>query len=51
MVKKVIMKLDSPMASGPDCIQVVVQKHFHKYVSEKVLFSRLLEGLTGGPCI
>ena len=63
MVKKVITNLDSFKASGPDCIPVVVLKNCEaelsyivalqtlQYVSERVLFSRLLEGLIGGPCI
>ena len=52
MVKKVITKLDSSKASGPDCIPVVVLKKLWawtfihtswtlQYVSERVLFSRL----------
>ena len=59
MAKKVITKLDSSKASSPECIQVVVLKNcepelsyilaeLFQYVSERVLFSRLLEGLTGG---
>ena len=61
MVKKVIMNLDSSKASGPDCIPVVVLKNCEPElshilaelfnVSERVFFSRLLEGLIGGPCI
>ena len=63
MVKKVITNLDSFKASGPDSILVVVLKNCEpelsyilalqtlQYVSERVLFSRLLEGLIGGPCI
>ena len=60
MVEKVITNFDSSKASGPDCIPVVILKNCEpelsyilnfKYVSETVLFSRLLEGLTGGPCI
>ena len=47
MVKKVLKKLDSPKASRFDCIPVVVLKK----VSERALFSRLLEGLISGPCI
>ena len=55
------MNLDSSKASGPDCIPVVVLKNCEPdlsyilaelfNVSERVLFSRLLEGLIGGPCI
>ena len=62
MVKKVITNLDSSNASGPDCIPVVIQKNCEpelsyvlaellNIVSERVLFSRLLKGLIGGPCI
>ena len=63
MVRKVIMNLDLSMASGPDCIPVVVLKNCEpdlsyilaelkiQYVSEVVLFSRLLEGFSGGRCI
>ena len=64
MVKKVITNLDSSKASGADCIPVVVLQNCElwawtfihtswilKHVSERVLFSRLLEGLIGGPCI
>ena len=61
MVKKVIMNLDSSKASGPDCIPVVVLKNCEPELSyilaklfnmpERVLFSRLLEGLICGPCI
>ena len=63
MVRKVIMNLDLSMASGPDCIPVVVLKNCEpelsyilaelkiQYVSEVVLFSRLLEGFNGGRCI
>ena len=47
MVKKVITNPDSSKASGPDCISAVVLS----YVSEGALFSRLLKGLIGGPCI
>ena len=57
MVKKVITNLDSSKASGPDCIPVVVLKNCEpelsyvlaQYVSERVLFSGLLEGLISGP--
>ena len=59
MVKEVIPSLDSSKASDPDYIPVVVIKNWTlihtswalQYVSERVLFSRLLEGLIGGPCI
>ena len=61
MVKKVIMKLDSSKASGPDCIPVMVLKNCEPELSYilaelfnmclKVLFFRLLEGLIDGPCI
>ena len=62
MVKKVIANLDFSKASDPDCITVMVLMNcepelsyilvelFNK-VSEGVLFSRLLEGFIGGPCI
>ena len=61
MVKKVILNLDSSKAPGPDCIPVLILKNCEpelSYIltellnlSERVLFSRLLEGLIGGPCI
>ena len=61
MIEKVIMNLDSSKASGLDCIPVVVLKNCEPelpcilaelfYVSEGVFFSRLLEGLIGGPYI
>ena len=56
MVKKVIFKLDSSKASGPDCIPMVVLTFLHtswtlEYVSEGVFFSRSLEGLIGGHCL
>ena len=64
LVKKIIRNLDSSKASGPDCIPVLVLKKCEpeisyilaasstlQYVSEGILFSRLLEGLIGGPCI
>ena len=61
MIKKVITNLDSSKASGPACIPVAVLKNSKlelsyivanlQYVSDGVLFSRLLEGLIGGPCI
>ena len=61
MVKKVITNLDSSKASGPDCIPVVVLKNCEPEpsyilaelfnVSERVLFSRLLEGIIDDPCI
>ena len=60
MVKKVITKHDSSEVSGPDCIPVVVLKNCEPElsytpaelfnVSGRVLFSRLLKGLIGGPC-
>ena len=60
-VKTVIMKLDSSKVSGPDCSPVVVLKNCEPKlsfilaelfnVSERVLLSRLLEGLISGPCI
>ena len=62
MVKKVITSLDSSKVSGPDCIPVVVLKNCEPELSfilaklfnnslKRVLFSRLLEGLIGNPCI
>ena len=62
MVKKVITNLDSSKMSGPDCIPVVVIKNCEPELSymlaelfiicpKRVLFSRLLQGLIGGPCI
>ena len=60
MVKKVIMNLDLPKASGPDCIPVVVLKNSAPeifyilaeiLVPEGVLFSRLQKGFISGPCI
>ena len=62
MVKKVITNLDSSKVSGPDCIPVVVLKNCEPELSyiraklfnkcfKRVLFSRLLEGLFGGPCV
>ena len=56
MVKKIITNLDSSQTSGRDCISVVVLKNcgpelWNFNVPERVLFSRLLEGLMGGPCI
>ena len=59
MVKKVIMNLDFSNASGPDCIPVVwvwTWTFVHtswtlQEVSEGVLFSRLLKGFIGSPCI
>ena len=61
MVKKVIANLDPSKASGPDCIPVVVLKICESGLSYmladlfnmclKELFSRLLEGLIGSPCI
>ena len=61
MVKKIITNFDLSKASGPDCIPVVVLKNcepelfyilgelFNKCLNES--FSKLLEGLIGGPCI
>ena len=45
------MNLDLSKASGLDCIPVVVLKNCEplQYVSEGVLFSKLLESLMGGP--
>ena len=62
MVKKVKTNLDSSKALCSDCIPVVVLKNCEpelsyilvellQYASERVLFSRLLEGLIGGTCI
>ena len=61
MVKKIITNLDSSKTSGPDCIPVKFLKNCEPElsyilaelfnVSERVLFSRLLEGLVSGPCI
>ena len=61
MVNKVIKNLDSLNVSGPDCIPVAVLKNCEpdlSYIlvelfnmSERVLFSILLEGFNGGPCI
>ena len=61
VVKKVMINLDLPKTSGPDCIPVVVLKKCQpelytyeltlQYVSERVLFSKLLKGLIGGPGI
>ena len=60
MVKKVITKLDSSKASDPDCILVMVLKNCEpelSYILAELFnmclkeFSRLLEGLTDGPCI
>ena len=50
MVEKVIMNLDSSKEFGPDCIPVVVLKNCEPCDSERVLCSRLSEGLIGGPC-
>ena len=47
MVKIVMTKLDSSKASGPDCTPVVVLKIY----DPELLFSRLLEDLSGGSCI
>ena len=57
IVKKVISNLDSSKACSPDCIPVVVLKNCEPELSyilavpERLLFSRLLQGLIGGPCI
>ena len=54
MVKKAITNFDLSKASGPDCIPGMVLKNCEPELScilEGVLFSRLLEGLIGGPCI
>ena len=60
MVKKVTTNLDSSNLSCPDCIPVVVLQNCEpelSYIlaelfnmSEKVLFSRLLQGLIDCPC-
>ena len=61
MVKKDIANVDSSRASVPDCIPVVVLKNCEpelsyilaellQYLSERVLFYRLLKGLVSGPC-
>ena len=62
LIKKVMANLDLPKASCPDGIAVVVLQNCEsklssyylnslniEYVSEGVLFSRLLERLIGGP--
>ena len=61
MFKKVTTNLDSLKASGPDFIPVAVLKNCEPEllfilveifnVSERILFSRLLEGRIGGLCI
>ena len=59
IVIEVITNLDSSKASGPDRIPVVVLKSWTfihtswtlQYVSERVLFSRLLESVICHPCI
>ena len=62
MVKKVITNNDLSKASGPDCIPVVALKdcepklsyilaELFSKMSQEVLFSRLLGGIIGGPCI
>ena len=58
MVKKVMTSLDSSKVSGHDCIPVAVLKNSEPElsyilaepfnVSERVLFSRLLESLING---
>ena len=62
MIKNVIINLDSLKVSGSDCIPAVVLKNcepelsyilaelFNKCPKESC-FSRLLEGLIGGPCV
>ena len=64
MVKKVTTNLDSSKTSDPDCTPMVVLKNcepelsymfaelFNKCLkSERVFFSRLLEGFIGAACI
>ena len=62
MVKKVIMNLDSSKASGPDCFssggskELLALTFIHtswtlQYMSQRVLFSRSLEGLIIGTYI
>ena len=55
IVKKVITNLDLSKASGPDYIPAVVLKNCEPelfyILSEGVLFSRLLEGFVGAPCV
>ena len=62
IVKKVIMNLDSSNASATNYIPVMVLKNYEPELSyilteifsmclKRVLFSRLLEGLIGGPCL
>ena len=57
MLEKVITNLDLSKASGPDSILVVVLKNCEttsstlQFVSERALFSRLLESLIGGSCV
>ena len=62
LVKKVVTKLQLPKAFGPNLISVGRSKELctwtfiHsswtlQYVSEEILFYKLLEGLISGPCI
>ena len=61
MVRKFVTNLDSLNAYGPNCIQVVILKNCEPEfsyilaglfnVSERILFSRLFEGLLSGPYI
>ena len=62
LVKKVVAKLQLPKAFGPNLISVGRSKELctwtfiHsswtlQYVSEEILFYKLLEGLISGPCI
>ena len=53
MVQKVIMNFDLSKACGPDYISVVIVKNCEPELSYILaeLFSRLLEGFIGGPCI
>ena len=61
MVKNVVTNLDSSKTSGPEYIPVVVLQNCEpelSYIlaelfkmSDRVLLSRLLEGLIIGPCI
>ena len=62
LIKKVVTKLQLPKAFGPNLISVGRSKELctwtfiHsswtlQYVSEEILFYKLLEGLISGPCI
>ena len=62
LVKKIITNPESSKASSPDCIPVVVLKKCEpelshilaetlQYVSEEILFSRLLTGFIYGPLL